>query len=317
MTLIRRLTTALRGLRRLPHAYGRLESVSGVVDTLERRVQLMQEALGRIEERQLAQGNQDNLVANEFRAFSQWGEDGIIQFLLRHVNIERKTFVEFGADNYNVESNTRFLLTNNNWTGLVIDSSPAAIKRLTNSYPYVLYDLRAVAAFITRDNINALLSENGISGEIGLLSIDIDGNDYWLWMAINVIHPVIVIIEYNYRFGSDRAVTIPYDEQFARSKAHPSRLYFGASLKALCVLAHQKGYAFVGCNSNGVNAFFVRLDKKPDFLKALSAEEGYLPGAFGEMFEMNGELVKLSPAEEQRYLRSLGLPLISVEEPAQ
>jgi len=290
--------------------YDRLE----LLHSLARRMDLLQEALGRIESRQLSEKNSSNLIDNEFRAFSQWGEDGIIQFLLRHVEIDRRIFVEFGADNYNFESNTRFLLSNNNWTGLVMDSSKEAIEQLKRSHSYTLYDLKAVSAFITRENINDLLAENGITGEIGLLSIDVDGNDYWIWKAINVINPAIVIIEYNHRFGSNVAVTIPYDENFDRSKAHPSRLYFGASLKALCKLGTEKGYAFIGCNSNGVNAFFIRMDKKPAFIKALTAEEGYVAGTFGEPFERNGQLVKRSPNEENDYLKSLGLPLIDVEQ---
>ena len=308
--MIRRIKASATRWRRLPLVYERLDQLY----RLERRLDLLQETLGRIESRQLVRENSPNLNDNEFRAFSQWGEDGIIQFLLRHIKIDKRIFVEFGADNYNVESNTRFLLSNNNWAGLVMDSSKEAIEQLKRSHSYILYELKAVSAFITRDNINDLLANNGITGEIGLLSIDIDGNDYWIWKAINVVNPAIVVIEYNYRFGSDEAVTIPYDETFDRTKAHPSRLYFGASLKALCKLGAEKGYAFVGCNSNGVNAFFVRLDKKPAFLNELSPEEGYVTGSFGEPFQRDGHVVKRSPDEENEYLMSLGLPLINVEQ---
>ncbi len=315
--MIARINASLSRWRRLPLVHERIDALQRslqTLQTLERRVDLLQETLGRIEYRQLRAEDKHNLKDNEFRAFSQWGEDGIIQFLLRHIRIDRRIFVEFGADNYNFESNTRFLLSNDNWTGLVIDSSERAIQDLKNSPSYIMHDLRAVSAFITRDNINDLLSENGITGEIGLLSIDVDGNDYWIWDAISVIDPAMVVIEYNYRFGSDLAVTIPYQDNFERAKAHPSKLYFGASLKALCRLGTTKGYAFVGCNSNGVNAFFVRKDKKPEFLKVLTAEEGYVPGRFGEPLEKEGEFVKLTPAEERSSLLSLGLPLINIEE---
>ena len=311
---MRRINAAVSRWRRLPWIYERVDRIGMALETMERRLDLMQETLGRIERRQLTATPTHDLQLSEFRAFSQWGEDGIIQFLLGYMQIERKIFVEFGADNYNFESNTRFLLTNNNWTGLVIDASNESIQALKNSPTYVLYDLKAVPAFITKDNINGLLRENGITGEIGLLSIDVDGNDYWIWNAIDVISPVIVVVEYNHRFGSDIAVTIPYEESFSRVRAHPSKMYFGASLKALCRLAAKKGYAFVGCNSNGVNAFFVRTDKKPEFLRTLSAEEGFVPGSFGEIFERNGEIIKLSPAEETSFLLGLGLPLVNIEE---
>ena len=136
---------------------------------------------------------------------------------------------------------------------------------------------RAVEAFVTRDNINALIVWQGIASEIGLLSIDLDGNDYWVWRAIDVVSPAIVVVEYNHRFGRDLAVTIPYDENFKRGGRYPV-YYFGASLKALCLLGGRKGYAFVGCNSAGNNAFFVRKDLKPDSIKELTVEEGLCRG---------------------------------------
>ena len=296
--------------------FARLDDLFNVVvaqfDRIDRRIELAQEALGRIEMRQL-EGNSSNRLSDyEFRTFSQWGEDGIIQFLLHRIKIDRKVFVEFGADNYNLESNTRFLLTNNNWAGLVMDSSDQTIKALKSTAAYWLYNLKAVRAFISRDNINELLKENGITGEIGVLSIDIDGNDYWIWEAIDVVQPIIVIVEYNHRFGPDRAVTIPYDENFDRVKAHPSRIYYGASLRALCDLGDEKGYAFVGCNSNGLNAFFVRRDKKPDAIRELTASEGYVAGAFSEVQREGDMLVKWSHADESALLDSSELPLVAV-----
>ena len=318
---MKKLRALLSRLKLLPYVYPKLvEAEANILNEtsvrlalIERRLEFVQEALGRIEGRQLGSAESPRLSESEYRVFSQWGEDGIIQFLLRHVEIDRKVFVEFGADNYNIESNTRFLLTNNNWAGLVIDGNPENIKRIKDSPTYWLYNLKAVSSFITRDNINQLLQENGVSGEIGLLSVDIDGNDYWVWQAIDVISPAIVIAEYNYRFGRERAVTVPYDENFDREQAHPSKIYFGASLKALCHLGKAKGYAFVGCNSNGVNAFFVRRDKLPSRLRELTPEEGFVFGGFGEKLNVQGELRKISPEDEMRLLRDAGLPLVDVE----
>ena len=289
----------------------RLSLIEERQSNLELRMEYIQEALGRIESRQLNHQGIFNLSDNEYRVFSQWGEDGIIQFLLKHIEIERKIFVEFGVEDYR-EANTRFLLKNNNWSGLVIDGSGDNLNRLRSQLQtYWMYNLKAVEAFITKDNINEILKDNGIIGEIGLLSIDIDGNDYWVWQAIDVINPVIVIVEYNHRFGSDIAVTIPYDENFVRSKAHYSWIYFGASLKALCLLAKRKGYVFVGCNSNGVNAFFIRKDAKPDNIREVSAEEGYVQGQLCEVHDKNGELSKMSLEEER--LLVMSLPLVYVE----
>jgi len=107
------------------------------------------------------------------------------------------------------------------------------------------------------------------------LSIDVDGNDYWIWEAIQSVSPRIVVCEYNSIFGPDACVAIPYDPYFERSKAHYSWLYFGASLPALCHLASNKGYDFVGSNSMGTNAFFVRKDLNHKMQK-LTAREGYV-----------------------------------------
>jgi hypothetical protein len=281
------------------------------LDQSHRRLHYVQEALGRIENRQLSNIESDNLNDYEFRVFSQWGEDGIIQFLLRHIEIDNEFFVEFGVEDY-TEANTRFLLVNNNWSGLVLDSNAENIAKIKNSPNHWNYDLRAVQAFITKDNINSILAENGVRGEIGLLSIDIDGNDYWVWRAMDIVNPVIVIIEYNHRFGADLAVTLPYDETFSRWTSGRPVVYFGASLKALCLLAERKGYAFVGCNTNGVNAFFVRKDKMPPELRQLSVIDGFVPGKFGELRDENGLLIKSDQEEERRMI--LSLPLTNVED---
>jgi hypothetical protein len=273
------------------------------------RLEHMQESLGRIEARQLVDQDSSQLKDYEFRVFSQFGEDGIIQFLLRNLDIENKVFVEFGVEDYN-QSNTRFLLVNNNWRGLVIDSNEENIAKIKKTAAYTLYGLTAARAFVTRDNINQLLTEHGITGDIGLLSIDIDGNDYWVWRAIQVISPVIVILEYNHRFGPDAAVTIPYDEAFNRWRSSQPLIYFGASLRALCLLAERKGYAFAGCSSNGVNAFFVRKDKMPDRLHAISPEEGFVAGKFSELRDEHSRIIKSDPEKERDII--FGLPLVDV-----
>jgi hypothetical protein len=273
------------------------------------RLSKLQEAVGRIEARQLRELDYTSLSDTEFRVFSQWGEDGIIQFLIRNINIKNKVFIEFGVQDY-TESSTRFLLINNNWTGLVIDGSLDNIEYIKKDPIYWQYNLKAEHTFITKDNINDIFTRSGIQGEIGLLSVDIDGNDYWVWQAIDSVNPAIVVSEYNYRFGAEKAVTVPYKSDFVRSNAHCSMIYYGASLKALCLLADQKGYAFVGCNSAGNNAFFVRRDLKPDLLKELTPEEGYVAGKFRESRGENGSLTYLSHQEEQTLLSAL--PLVEI-----
>lgn len=241
----------------------------------------------------------------EFRAFSQWGEDGIIQHLIHKVPIADNSFVEFGVENY-TEANTRFLLINDQWRGLVLDGSDHNIDYIQKDDIYWRHDLTAKCLFITRDNINDILTESGFLDDIGLLSIDIDGNDYWVWDAINVITPRIVVCEYNSIFGAEHAVTIPYDDKFNWSEAHYSRLYFGASLAALCSLAARKGYDFVGCNSAGVNAFFVRRDLQHG-LPVLSAAEGFVQSNVRQSRDQSGNLSFLSGEERIESIKDLPL----------
>lgn len=269
----------------------------------------LKETLGRIENRQLQLLDSNKIQDNEFQVYSQFGEDGIIQFLLRHLPIQNKIFVEFGVENY-LEANTRFLLVNDNWRGLVMDGNKKNIDYIHKDPISWRHDLTAVHAFITRENINRLLSENGFIGDIGLLSIDVDGNDYWIWEGLTVVNPAIVIIEYNHRFGQDKAMTVPYDANFQRTNAHYSNIYYGASLKALYLLADQKGYAFVGCNQAGNNAFFVKKDVKPVRIKTLSIEEGFVTGRFRESRDESGSLIFLNPKQEKEILDTL--PFVDV-----
>jgi hypothetical protein len=196
------------------------------------------------------------IQAAEFKCFSQFGEDGIIQFLIQKLRIKETIFVEFGVEDYR-EANTRFLMANNYWSGLVMDGSARNIQRIKDSDYYDKFNLKALCAWITRDNINDLIRSAGISGPIGLLSIDLDGNDYWVWEAITAVDPVLVVCEYNNLFGPDRAVSIPY----SASHTWDGCQYAGASLKAICLLAEKKGYGFVGSALAGNNAFFVRRDR--------------------------------------------------------
>ncbi len=239
----------------------------------------------------------------EFKVFSQWGEDGIIQYLINKVPIEHNTFIEFGVEDY-TESNTRMLLMNDNWQGLVIDGSHAHIRYIQRDDIYWRYAQTAQCHFITRETINDIISSAGMKGDIGLLSIDIDGNDYWVWEALDVVNPRIVICEYNSVFGSDCAVTIPYDEQFQRTKAHYSNLYFGASLPALCILAERKGYEFCGSNSVGTNAFFVRKDLSHS-IKTITAKEGYVLSRVRESRDIHGNLTYLSGLERVNVMKDL------------
>ena len=271
--------------------------------SLPAQIYKIQEALGRIEQRQAAHCS--DLNKSEFRVFSQWGEDGIIQYLLEHVPIKQKVFIEFGVENY-TESNTRFLLTNNYWSGLIIDGNAENIGYVKQDPIYWATNLKALHTFITKENINDLIISKGFQGEIGLLSIDIDGNDYWVWESINCINPCIVICEYNAIFGYKKEVVVPYDQNFQRKEAHYSQIYYGASLAALNVLAAKKGYSLVGTDSSGNDAFFVRNDLIRN-LTVLSTEQAYHNPQVRESLDQSGRLNYLNQEECLRSIQDLAL----------
>ncbi len=269
--------------------------------------------LGRMASRQVRSIKSiSSLDEVEFKVHSQWGEDGIIDWLVERAEIPSHlhTFIEFGVESYE-EANTRFLLQNRNWRGLVIDGSSARIEVLKKDTALFWgYDLTAKAAFITRENINDLFMHAGFSGEIGLLSIDIDGNDYWIWEAISVVRPVICICEYNAVFGNVWPLSVPYEPNFDRTQPEFRNLYFGASITALQSMASRKGYRFLGTNSQGVNAFFVRQDYATKF-ESLLANAAAQPSKLRESRDRSGRLSFTRGLERCHLIRDL--PVVNTE----
>jgi len=251
----------------------------------------------------------EGLHAVEFRAFSQWGEDGIIDWLVENLRGIPHSFVEFGVQDYR-ESNTRLLLQLRNWRGLVLDASSAHIADIEAQDVSWRHDLTAKRAFIDRSNINDLIADAGFGGDIGLLSIDIDGNDYWVWEGITAAKPWIVVCEYNAVLGDRRGLSIPYDPSFDRTKAHFSNLYFGATIRALVGLAGRKGYRFVGTVSSGCNAFFVRDDVASEVIARLDGVWAF-PSAVREARDAEGRLTLAGGLRRKSIIDRL--PLIDVE----
>jgi len=243
----------------------------------------------------------------EFRAYSQFGEDGVIQWLINRVPIAIRNFIEFGVDDYH-ESNTRFLLEHDDWSGLIIDAGTAHIRFVQGMGLAWRGDIDAKSAFITAENINDLLFDQPV--DTGLLSIDMDGMDYWILSAISVIRPRIVICEYNSLFGPVAPVSVPYFATFNRVTAHHSTLYFGASISAIAHWAGQHGYRLVGSSAQGVNAFMVRDDVAGD-LPNLSGPEAWVETPVRQARDESGELIYLSGLVPQRQ-RIAGLPLVDV-----
>jgi hypothetical protein len=223
----------------------------------------------------------------EFQVFSQFGDDGIIQYLVNNLPIKNKTFVEFGVENYR-ESNTRFLLINDNWSGLVIEGNPKMVKEIKCDPISTFYDLQVENSFIDAGNINAIIEKANFRRDLGILSVDIDGVDYWVLKNIVTVEPRILIVEYNSLFGFQDAFTVPYDPQFVRGQLFPFNFY-GSSLKSIYDLAVSMNYSFIGCNSAGNNAYFVKNDIVGELpLNVITLEEGYVFASFTEVWDNDG-----------------------------
>lgn len=213
------------------------------------------------------------LVRYGCKVFSETDEDGLIAEIFCRIDVTDRTFVEIGVGT-GMECNTVWLLMQG-WSGLWIEADGRACREIASTHSLWLEtrSLQLVETFVTIDNIDAVIGKT-YRGEIDLLSIDIDFNDYWIWQAIEAVHPRVVVIEYNASWPPPAALTVPY----APAAKWNGTNYFGASLAALATLGTRKGYELVGCNLTGVNAFFVRRDLVGDrFLYPGSVEQHYEP----------------------------------------
>ena len=223
----------------------------------------------------------ENLVLSkqaEYSIFSQHGEDGITLKLLNRINLNYGRFIEFGAGGYS--SNTQ-ILASMGWAGACIDGNSYDLDVAKKSFEERQIDIRNIKfskAWITKNNINDVIDDN-VAGEIDLLSIDLDGVDYWLLEAVTP-KPKIIILEYNASFGPDEILSVPYTDDFYRwdGKFSPKGWYYGASLRAYDRLMRTKGYQLIYCESSGVNAFYLRNDIGQKYqIPIKSIEEAFYP----------------------------------------
>ncbi len=215
----------------------------------------------------------------EFSLYSQNGEDGILLLIFAVIGVSNQCVVEICAGD-GTECNAANLIINHGWKGLLVDSNGEAIERgksfyaqRTNAWRFRRLPPCFIKAWVTKENVNDLIQENGMSGEIDLLSLDLDGIDFWVWKEITCINPRVVIVEFNNRWNSQQSVTVPYSDGFVGFEASTNGIgYFGASLLAFNHLAQQKGYRLIGVNSPNTNAFFMRNDIGIDYFHEVSVE---------------------------------------------
>lgn len=218
--------------------------------------------------------NPRNLSRFAFQSFSQNGEDGMIAEIFRRIGVNTRYFVEVGAGD-GLENNTAFLLAQG-WKGCWIEGDGPLVQTIEQHFrePIAQNRLRVQQSFVTAENIAALLESMQAPSEFDLLSLDIDRNTYFAWEALKNFQPRVAVIEYNSSFPPDVEWTVTYEAE----RVWNNTMYQGASLKSLELLGRQLGYALVGCDLHGVNAFFVRRDLCGEhFAEPFTAENHFEP----------------------------------------
>jgi hypothetical protein len=215
-----------------------------------------------------------------FRIFSEFDEDGVLLFVLAVGGAPHRRFVDIGAGDGVTASNTANLALNLGFDGLLVDASPALVERGRRFYSRhrdtTLRPPAFVRAFVTRENVNDVLAEAGFTGDVDLLSIDIDGNDYWIWQALDRINPRFVIVEAIPELGREDRV-MPYDPDFEARTSQ--RSWMGASPAAMTRLAESLGYRPVGANLYGFNIVYARNDVA-EVLPTIELEELFSHGTY-------------------------------------
>jgi hypothetical protein len=213
-----------------------------------------------------ADGRLPSVWETGFRVFSQFDEDGVILFLLAVAGDGPKRVLDLGAGDGVQASNCANLLLNLGFDGLLVDGNTASVawaERFYARHPDTKERPPATKqAFLTRENVNEVVSSAGLEGEVDLLSLDVDGNDYWLWEALECVQPRLVVVEAHPELGRGDYV-MPYKADFVWSSA-PREGRYGASLLSLVRLGERLGYRAVGANQYGFNVFFARADVAPE-----------------------------------------------------
>jgi hypothetical protein len=237
-----------------------------------------------------------HLIPHGYKVYSQNEEDGIIREIFNRIGTTNKVFVELGVGN-GLENNTLTLLFEN-WKGLWIEGSAQSADIIKNNFVKTIASgqLAVICSYITRDNINDLLSSYQPNKEIDLLSVDIDGNDYHVFERISSIVPRVVVIEYNAKFPPPIVFCMRYNEKHVWDSTD----HFGASLKFLEIKLGEKGYNLVGCNLIGSNAFFVRQDLISDkFFPPFTAENHFQPARYWLGMTTSGHPASYSTLENR------------------
>lgn len=231
----------------------------------------------------------------EVTVFSQWGEDGILDYLCDITSLDRPTILELGAGNFE-ECNSRFLVENRFANSVLVDARDDLTSTVIKDSSYWKTHMLAINSWITPETINEIQRQAAdFLGNIDIVSIDIDGNDYWVLQEFDLSSVSIVIAEYNPLFGAELPVTVPRNDSFVRGVAHYSNLYYGVGLRAWVEFFRDKGFVLAGTNKVGSNAFFIREHQLSNLHFAPSADlNSYINWGVRESRSKDGRLSFLS-----------------------
>ena len=228
----------------------------------------------------------------DYKIFSQNGEDGIIDYLLYQLKIEKPKFIEIGVGDYS-ESNTRFIFDRCSPKGIIVDCIEDFEDNVKKNIQLWRGELKIIEKFVTPNNINEIIYDNNLLNDLDIFSLDIDGIDYWVINELPKNFSKITVLEYNPIFGVDKKVTVPNIKNFNRKEYHYSNTCFGMSLNAAIDLMKKKNFSFLGTNLFRNNAFFIsnEFDKESNFKSLIISENKNIDDAnFTESRNINGKL---------------------------
>ena len=267
-----------------------------------------------IQAQRAARGTFQHLWDAEVSVYSQWGEDGILDYLCDAVHLDRPKVLELGCGDFR-ECNSRFLAEYRSSGVTMVDGRSDLVRSVRALPAFVRTTLDPRREWITPDSVGNLLSSaRDIHGRLDIISLDIDGNDYWVAERIDYSGVQIVVFEYQPIFGPDLAVTVPRQDDFDRTAAHYSWLYYGASLRAFVDLMRERGFTLVGTNRVGNNAFFVADDHLGGVgLPRPSTEDlrPFVQWTVRESHDEEGRLTYLAAREGIELIRALPLVHLS------
>lgn len=305
--IIRKGVSKLVGTEDLPRLLERVKHLTDTFDAVNSRMLLNEIASTSQGVQQLLSHNYpklsphkdalDRMLDSGFRCFSQNDEDGVLLHIFSLIGTTNKKVVEICAGDC-VECNAANLIINHSWRGLLFDGSAENIASGQRFYARCrdtfFYPPTLVQAWITAENIDALVAEHQFAGEIDLLSLDLDGMDFWIWKALKCIQPRVVVLEYNPAWGPYRSVTVPYQADF-RVDWDRRPWCQGASLSAFVKLGRERGYRLVGTHRLGVNAIFLRSDIGTDLFPEVTPAE-----CFGRIAVLRNWKPEWVPSREER-----------------